>query len=236
MFLRNDVFELMVSGTPDKGKAAVTRIDWTDRAKLKQVIHFRMQASFVEKGRSFDDLWSRYFPPDVDGRDTFEYFVDHCLMRPRFLIAITENAVSNAISRGHEKVEGEDCIDAVKQHSLSVLSDFAFEIRDVSGASEQVLNSLAGMTRHVTKSEIIERFERAKVIEYKDSKKLFNYLLWYGVLGVVNKNNIDCFIYDFDYHMSRLLAEAYTQEDEPLYVFNSALHVALKAKGPSSGP
>ena len=38
VFLRNDVFELMVSGTPDKGKAAVTRIDWTDRVKLRQVI------------------------------------------------------------------------------------------------------------------------------------------------------------------------------------------------------
>jgi hypothetical protein len=35
VFLRNDVFELMVSGTPDKGKAAVIRIDWTDRVKLK---------------------------------------------------------------------------------------------------------------------------------------------------------------------------------------------------------
>jgi hypothetical protein len=39
VFLRNDVFELMVSGTPDKGKAAVIRIDWTDRVKLKQVIN-----------------------------------------------------------------------------------------------------------------------------------------------------------------------------------------------------
>jgi hypothetical protein len=49
VFLRNDIFELMVSETPDKGKAAVVRIDWTDRVKLKQVIHARLQASLVEK-------------------------------------------------------------------------------------------------------------------------------------------------------------------------------------------
>ena len=101
-------------------------------------------------------------------------------------------------------VQEEDCIDGVKQHSLSILSDFAYEIRDVSGASEKVLNSLAGMSRYVTKGEVIERFEKARIIDPKDSEKLFNYMLWYGVLGVVNINNVECFIYDFDYNSSRL--------------------------------
>jgi hypothetical protein len=230
VFLRNDVFELMVSGTPDKGKDAVTRIDWTSRTNLKQIIYFRMLASTLDKSLSFNDLWDRFFPPTVQGRETFEYFADHCLMRPRFLIAIAENAINNAISGRHSKVLEQDCIDAVEQHSLSVLSDFAYEIRDVSGASEKVLNALANMTRYVTKGEIIERFETARVIIPEDGEKLFNYLLWYGVLGVVNTNNVECFIYDFQYNMSRLQAEAETQNEEPLYVFNAALHVALKAK------
>jgi hypothetical protein len=225
----------MVSGTPDKGKAAVARIDWTDRAMLKQLIYFRLRASTLEKTRTFNDLWDRYFPPTVNGRETFDYFADHCLMRPRFLIGIVENAISNAISRGHEIAQEDDCIDAVKQHSLSILSDFAYEIRDVSGASERVLNSLANMTRYVTKAEIIARFKKANIIADEDSEKLFDYLLWYGVLGVVNTKNIECFIYDFGYNMGRLQAEAETQEEEPLYVFNGALHVALEAKGPQGG-
>lgn len=57
VFLRNDVFELMVAETPDKGKAAVVRIDWTDRIKLRQLIHLRLQASLVEKPQSFNELW-----------------------------------------------------------------------------------------------------------------------------------------------------------------------------------
>jgi hypothetical protein len=232
VFLRNDVFELMVSGTPDKGKAAVIRIDWTDRIKLKQVIHYRLQASLTEKVKSFNDLWGRFFVPTVNGQDTFDFFVDHCLMRPRFLIAVIEYAIANAINRGHEKVEEEDCIDAARQHSQSLLNDFAFEIRDVSGASEKVMDSLVGTTNYVTKGEILERFERAKIIDPKDGEKLFQYMIWYGVLGVVNQNNVECFIYDFDYNANRLQAEADTQKDEPLYVVNPALHVALKAKGP----
>ena len=53
---------------------------------------------------------------------------------------------------------------------------------------------------------------------------------------MVNQNNVECYIYDFDYNMKRLQAEADTQKDEPLFVVNPALHVALKAKGPQSGP
>jgi hypothetical protein len=236
VFLRNDVFELMVSGTPDKGKAAVIRIDWTDRVKLKQVIQFRLQASLVERVSNFNELWGRFFTSLVGEQDSFEFFVDHCLMRPRFLIEIIEYAIATAINRGHEKVLEEDCIDAVREHSYSILSDFAYEIRDVSGASEKVMDSLVGTTNYVTKGEVLERFERAKVIEPKDSEKLFQYMLWYGVLGVVNQNNVECYIYDFNYDVNRLVAEAVTQIDEPLYVFNPALHVALKAKGPHSGP
>lgn len=49
-------------------------------------------------------------------------------MRPRFLIGIMENAIANAINRGHEKVLEEDCT-AVRQHSNSILNDFGYEIR-----------------------------------------------------------------------------------------------------------
>ena len=235
VFLRNDVFELMVSGTPDKGKAAVTRIDWTDRIKLRQVIQSRMQSSIVDKVSNFNELWASFFTATVDGKDSFEFFVDHCLMRPRFLIAIIEYAIANAINRAHEKVEEDDCKDAVRQHSNSILNDFGYEIRDVSGASEKVLHALAGTTQYITKAEVLERFDKAKIIEKKDHDKLFQYMLWYGVLGVVNQNNVECYIYDFDYNMNRLEAEIDTQQDEPLYALNPAIYVALQARGSQSG-
>ena len=236
VFLRNDVFELMVSGTPDRGKAAVTRIDWTDRVKLKQVIQYRLQASLAERVQNFNESWGRFFVATVSGKDTFDFFVDHCLMRPRFLIEIIENAIATAINRGHVKVLEEDCRDAVREHSYSILDDFAYEIRDVSGASEKVMDSLVGTTNYITKDEVLERFERAKVIDAKDGNKLFQYMLWYGILGVVNQNNVECYIYDFNYNLHRLQAEADTQNEEPLYVFNPALRIALKAKGPQCGP
>jgi hypothetical protein len=235
VFLRNDVFELMISGTPDRGKAAVVRIDWTDRVKLKQIIYYRLRASVTDKGRTFDELAERFFVPTVNGRDTFEYLIDHCLMRPRFLIALIDFAIANAINRAHDKVMEDDCIDAVKQHSNSILNDFGYEIRDVSGASEKVMHSLVGTSEYITKDEVIERFERANIIDTIDEEKLFNYMLWYGVIGVVNERNVECYIYDFDYNMNRLQAEITTQKEEPLFKLNPAIHVALKTKEPHRG-
>ncbi|MBR0945946.1 P-loop ATPase, Sll1717 family [Bradyrhizobium liaoningense] len=227
VFLRNDVYELLVDETPDRGKAAIVRIDWTDRAKLRQVIHRRLQASADEKD-GFVSLWTRYFVPTVSDRDSFEYLVDHCLMRPRFLINIIEYAVANAINRGHELVEAEDCTDAVRQHSNYLLNEFGYEIRDVSGLSARLLHSLVGTTKYVTKSEVVERFTRAKV-ENEHLERAFHLMLWYGVLGVIAPSGLERYIYHFEYSMNRLEAEIDTQRDEPLYVINPAMHVALQS-------
>ena len=69
VFLRNDIYELLLEETPDRGKAAEIRIDWTDRAKLRQVIYRRLQSSTGLKSENFQTLWERYFDPCVDTRE-----------------------------------------------------------------------------------------------------------------------------------------------------------------------
>lgn len=226
VFLRNDIYEMLVEGTPDRGKAGQVRIDWTDRAKLKQVIFKRLQASSKDNSGNFNQLWSRFFPPSVDGQESFDFFTDHCLMRPRFLINIIENAISNAVNRGHDKVDEEDCIDAVRQHSLYLVDDFGYEIRDVSGLSAELLYSLVGAEKKMSKANFLQKFEDFG-LEVNDAERAFSLMVWYGVLGVVNKDGKDRFIYDYEYNMKSLNAEVRVLGDEASYVTNPALHVAL---------
>lgn len=225
VFLRNDIYELLINETPDRGKAGQARIDWTDRAKLKQVILRRLQRS-VNTNEAFEPLWARFCTAKVNGTSSFEYFLDHCLMRPRFLINIIENAIGNAINRGHEKIEEIDCLDAVRQHSLYLIDDFGYEIRDVSGISADILYSLVGVTKLLTKEEILSRFQEMGISEIQ-LDRAFELMLWYGVLGVVTKQGRELFIYDFEYNMKRLNAEIRGDRDEMLYVVNSGLYVAL---------
>lgn len=227
VFLRNDVYELLVNVTPDRGKTSVAAIDWKDRIKLKQVVYARLQSAVNDYDATFDALWNRFFVPTASGKPSFEYFIDHCLMRPRFLLNIIENAIANGINRGHTVVDEDDCIDSVRQHSHFLLNDFGYEIRDVSGLSAKILQALVGVGEYVTRSEILDRLN-TKVPDPTSTDRAFRLLLWYGLLGVVDRNNDPKYIYDYEYSLDRLQTEIDLQKDEPLYVTNPAIHVALK--------
>jgi hypothetical protein len=227
VFLRNDIYELLVGQTPDRGKAGQIRIDWTDRGKLRQVIFRRLTASTGDPVQTFEQIWTRFFTPEINGKDSFEYFIDHCLMRPRFLINIIENAIANGINRGHTQVQEIDCIDAVRQHSLYLINDFGYEIRDVSGLPSEILYSLVGTSNLLTKEEVVQRFLKFGVADI-DLEKAFRLMLWYGVLGVAAGTGAEHFIYNYDYDMQRLDAEIRSSGDEVLYVTNLALHVAMR--------
>src|SRR5258708_4914827 len=228
VFLRNDIYELLIGQTPDRGKAGQIRIDWTDRAKLRQVIFRRLAASTKDTNLNFDQLWTRFFMAKVNGQDSFEYFLDHCLMRPRFLLNIIENAIANGINRGHTEVQQDDCIDAVRQHSLYLINDFGYEIRDVSGLPSEILYSLVGVTKFLTKAEVIERFRKAGVDE-SSLETAFRLMLWYGVLGVANSTGSDHYIYDYDYDIQSIDPEIRNIPDAVTFLAHPALHVPLRS-------
>ena len=221
VFLRNDIYELLLDETPDRGKTAEVRIDWTDRVKLRQVIYRRLQSSVQSGSETFQQLWERFFVSRVGTQEAIEFFIDHCLMRPRFLINIVENAISNGINRVHDVVSEEDCIDAVAQHASYLMDDFGYEIRDVSGMSADILYALKGIAGLVTRSELVERFRARNVA---DPIRAFDLMLWYGLLGIAESSG-SRYIYDYDYNLKRL--EAGLEKDDTLYAMNPAIAVAL---------
>lgn len=226
VFLRNDIYQLLVDETPDRGKTGQLSIDWTDRSKLRQVIFNRLQASMGQKNVTFEQCWSKYFVPKVGDQDSFEYFVDHCLMRPRFLIHIIENAISNAINRSHIVAEEIDCIDAVRQHSNYLVDDFGYEIRDVSGLNAEILYAFVGVESLLTKEEALSRFKKFGVGD-SELEEAFHLMLWYGVLGIASDGRRH-FIYDYEYRLKRLDAEIRALDGDVLYIVNPAFHVALR--------
>jgi hypothetical protein len=149
-------------------------------------------------------------------------------MRPRFLINLIENAIANAINRGHERVQEIDCIDAVRQHSLYLINDFGYEIRDVSGFPPDILYALVGVSRLVTQEEVKARFKKFGVAE-ADLDKSFRLMLWYGVIGLALGTGAERYIYDYDYDMKRLDAEIRIHGNEVLFTTNPALHVAMQS-------
>lgn len=226
VFLRRDIFDQLVNQTPDRQKYADLPIDWTDRTKLRQVIYLRMLSSLGAESVPFEKIWQEYFTEKVEDSSSFDYFVDHCMMRPRFLIDIVDSAVANAINRGHTIVEEDDCIDAVHSYSNNLIDDFGYEIRDVSGINEEFLYAFIGTDRSGTSSYYVDKLLQSGLTT-DDAETAFQLMLWYGLLGVVDRNNRIKFIHDYDYNYKRLNAEMKVDPKNQVYVLNDGLFVGL---------
>src|SRR3546814_4525223 len=93
-FLRNDVYELLLDRTADRGKEQKVLVDWRDPEALKQVVALRISASLGEGLSSLDELWPRIAVRHIHGEDSYQYIVDRCLMRPRYLLDLLKHARS----------------------------------------------------------------------------------------------------------------------------------------------
>jgi hypothetical protein len=220
VFLRNDIYELLIDETSDRGKEGQILIDWGDREQLKRIILERIQYSLELEFPSFTAAWRTFFVPTVDGIDSFEYLVSRCLMRPRFLIDLIENCISIAVNRGHEKVSADDLRAACRQHSYYLISDFGYEIRDVSAVTHDLFYAFIGIGELVTYDEVRKALGDAGIVE-TDRDRVIELLLWYGFLGLALASDKKLFIYDVEYDFNRLKALRVGTENT-LYCINPA--------------
>jgi hypothetical protein len=221
VFLRNDIYELLIDNTPDRGKEAQILIDWSDREQLKRIILERIQYSLDEDYSNFTAAWHALFASKVDGLDSFDHLANRCLMRPRFLIDLIENCISIAVNRGHEKVTAEDIRVACRQHSYYLISDFGYEIRDVSSVTHDLFYAFIGIGELVTHDEILAALADAGVVE-EERERTVELLLWYGFLGLALASDKKLFIYDVEYDFQRLKAQGRVGDDATLYCINPA--------------
>lgn len=81
VFLRNDIFDLLVAETPDKGKDTAIVLDWDDVEVFKKILYSRISGS-LGGAASFTDAWGAIAERHVGAQDSFAYVVDRTLMRP----------------------------------------------------------------------------------------------------------------------------------------------------------
>jgi hypothetical protein len=108
IFLRNDVFELLVDETPDRGKEAKAGVDWTDPDLLRELIRRRLVFGGLDSNRTFEELWTSICVSHIGGEESSQYLIDRSLMRPRSLIDLINHCRSCAVNLRHARIEPED--------------------------------------------------------------------------------------------------------------------------------
>jgi len=228
-FLRNDVYELLVSETPDRGKEGRVALDWSDPDLLRELLRRRLLSSNLPD-RPFDDLWPRICVSHIHGEESSQYLMDRCLMRPRALIDLVNHCRGFAVNLGHSRIEPEDIKKGLEAFSSDLVMDIGYEIRDVSPEAENVLYVFIDEPQSLTASAVSLLLERGGIPALKVGE-VIDVLLWYGVLGVRRMDGSVTYIYSVNYEMPILMGIIHKLESEGLiYVINPAFALGLQIR------
>lgn len=207
VFLRNDVYELLVDESPDRGKEARVSLDWTDAERLKEILRRRIiHTGLFDEKVDFEEVWSRICVSHIDGNESSEYLISCSLMRPRNLLRLVGYSRSQAINLRHNKIEQEDVIKACKEYSRDIGNEIGLEIRDVFPEATDLLYQFMGCDPILTLSNLRSILAKSN-IPITSYSRMFETLLWFSFLGVVRDSSADLeetFIYDVYYDMKKL--------------------------------
>lgn len=225
VFLRNDVYELLVKETSDRGKEASVLLDWTDPDLLRELVRLRIISNDITGANTFEALWPKICISHYNGEESSQYLIDRSLMRPRFLLNLISQCKSFAINLNHEYIDEDDIKKGLTAYSTDLLADIGYEINDVENNADDILYAFIGSKSTVNKDEIYSILGDFG-IESKFSDKIFELLLWYGFLGLINGDEAK-YIYDFNYSM-KLVSGVIKKKGNINYLINPAFWAALQ--------
>ena len=228
VFLRNDVYELLVEETPDRGKEARANVDWTDPDLLRELLRKRMVYGGLDPKGSFEQLWRSICTSIVDGEESSQYLIDRCLMRPRCLLDLIIHCKGYAVNLGHERVQPEDIKKGIAAYATDLISEVALEIRDVFPQAEDILYAFVGCPRTVSHSDFLARL-RSAGIDDESLPKVQDLLLWFGFVGLDRTDAFTKYIFTYNYDMKRFRAALKAiPEPNRCYQINEAFWAGLE--------
>lgn len=230
VFLRNDVYELLVRETSDRGKEASVMLDWVDSDLLRELILLRIRSNDLSAGNVFLELWHKVCISHYQGEETSQYLIDRSLMRPRFLLNLISQCKGFAINFNHKAIQKEDIEKGLKVYSSDLLADIGYEINDVETGVDDILYAFISSKANLSEEQI-----RSTLVDFGATEesidKIIYLLLWYGFIGVVIETEIK-YIYDFNYSMKIL--EGLIKKNSLSYQINPAFWPALMIENDTS--
>jgi hypothetical protein len=225
VFLRNDIYEFLIDHTPDRGKYSVVTLDWRDRDLLKLLVQRRMQASKLLSATSFWGQWHSFCATHVRGEPSFDFLVDRCLMRPRYLLRLINACRTAALNREHAAIEAEDVENGLTTFSEELVIEADAEMRDVIPEAANVLYNLIHEKSVMSRDKLFALFPepcRSPPV----CERLFELMLWSGLIGFHENSDRTVYIYDVGYNLKMLRALS-AKADNALFRINPAFEPGL---------
>ena len=229
VFIRRDVFDLLVDHSPDRGKESHVDLDWSDEELMKELILRRIQASIPEMKGDFPDIWHKLFDAHVGGESSFRYILHRTLLRPRDLLNFVQKAVQVAVSRSRDRVREEDISIAEGEFSEDMFNELKYELRDIYPQYSEILSEFLGGSLVLSRDDLYLMAMDSGIPEEKWGD-VVQALLWFCFLGV-RHNAEDIFAYQLGYSRDRMTALLRSIGDaDKRFVVHPAFRKALMIK------
>jgi hypothetical protein len=235
VFLRNDVYEILLSETPDRGKESRASLDWTDPDLLKEFLRRRIVSNEgFDQQQTFEEAWRQICTSHVHGNYSAEYLIERSLMRPRNLLTLVNYCKSNAVNLSHPSITVDDIVKACESYSADFGIEIGLEVRDVFPEAADVLYYFIDCKPWLNLAEIKTHLARSRIPE-SNWTKLIELLCWFSFLGVVRQagNDIEeTYIYNLHYDMKKFRRIASDFSDEgTAFCIHKAFWPFLEIKG-----
>jgi hypothetical protein len=230
VFVRNDVYELLVEESSDFGKEIRVHLDWSDVDQLKRLVLRRLSES---ENSNFDKVWEKYVSRLVNGEHSFDYIVERSLYRPRNLVKIIYSARGLAVNARSKIITESNIIKAIAIYSHDVLEEADEELSDIIPKARGLLYKFIGEPASFSRESLLEIVGDHAAFSDDEKAKVVQALLYYGFIGIQEVGAEPRYIYNFSYKMKLLEAWMNKHSERKKFVLNPAFWEALEVVGTS---
>lgn len=150
VFLRADIFSMVLRHAREPDKIEVLQIRWKDRQLLSRVIEDRYASLADVAG---EELWTQIFARSIRGMGAREYVLWRVLPRPRDLVYLCNASLLEATNSEHDRVMESDVIGGEREYSQFAFEALLVESDPEAGLSE-LLFDFAGRPATLTREQL----------------------------------------------------------------------------------
>lgn len=226
VFVRNDVYQLLVEASADYGKESRAVLDWSDHDLLREMLRRRLIHGTLPPDTTFDRVWSEICVSHYLGEETSQYLVERSLMRPRNLLKLVAHCRGFAVGLGRSRIDESDLQKGLRAYSLDLITEADQELTDIIGSETNLIYHFIGEGDTFTPDILTGLLEGASISKDKIAQ-IVEYMLYYGFLGIRTGDEAVKYIFDVGYDMKLMKVLVSKASPNLIYVLNPAFEPGL---------
>lgn len=227
IFLRNDVYQLLMDESSDFGKEMRASLDWSDPDQLRELVRMRLASNqAVPEDVEFDRIWREICVSHLDGTESSQYLIERSLMRPRNLLKIIAHCRGSAVNLHHEQIKEEDIRKGLAGYSTDLLIDIDQELTDIDHHAAGLIYVFLNEQSDLSKDDL-EVLIDIQDVPMEHVGRIIEFLLFYGFLGIRIGTADSKYIHDVGYDMKVMQASIRKHANALSYTVNPAFWPAL---------